>query len=97
MAIFGSATSTSLMSRGMSITTDLPIPSGTNWESASLAATWITGGEPRTMRGSAAGARPVAASPKAAIRAASSAVWISDVFPILVPSSAMFTSASSSW
>jgi hypothetical protein len=66
----------------MSITTDLPIPSGTNWEPLSLAATWITG-----PRGSAAGARPVAASPNAVIKASSSAVRISDVFPIFVPSS----------
>src|SRR5712692_2522260 len=80
LAIFGSATSTSLMSRGRSITTDVPIPSGTNWEPLSLAATWITG-----ARGSAAGARPVAANPKAVINATSSAVRISDVFPMFHP------------
>jgi len=35
--------------------------------------------------GSAAGARPVAARPKAAINATSNAVRMSDVSPILVP------------
>ncbi len=42
LAIFGSATSTSLMSRGRSMTTDLLTPrlTGCDWES--LAATWIS-------------------------------------------------------
>src|ERR1700684_4617161 len=43
LAIFGSATSTSLTSRGRSRTTDLPTPSGTKREVASLAAIATTG------------------------------------------------------
>src|SRR5262249_43970293 len=103
LAKLGSPTSTSLTSRGRSITTDLPIPSGTNWELASLPTTLITaapcslgiagagtaaepgaGAGVRT-RASAAGARPVAASPNAVINATSRAVRISDMFPMIGP------------
>src|SRR5215218_4987739 len=41
LANFGSATRTSLMSRGRSITTDLPMPSCTNREDESEPTTWI--------------------------------------------------------
>src|SRR5262249_35519997 len=85
--MLGSQTSTSLMSRGRSITTDLPPPSGRNWELASPPTTVITGVRapfPGTG-GSAAGAWPVAASPKAAINATSNATRMSDVFPMSGP------------
>src|ERR1700737_4777983 len=87
LAILGSATSTSLMSRGRSMTTDLPTPSGTNCEAASLATTLIAGarGSPN-IGGSAAGAQPVSARPIAAIKPKSSAVRISELFPISGPS-----------
>src|SRR5262249_43802786 len=80
LAVVGSATSTSLMSRGSSITTDLPTPSGTKREVASPATSWITGTD-----GSAAGAMPAAANPSAMIAATSSVVRISVAFAIKVP------------
>ena len=79
LAILGSATSTSLMSRGRSITTDLPIPSGTKRELASLPTSWITGG----VRESAAGARPVAANPNAMSTAISNVMRISVELPMV--------------
>ena len=87
------------MSRGRSITTDLPTPSGTNWELASLPTILITcaRGSPAAAGGSAAGARPVAAKPKAVSKATSKAVRISDVFPIVGPLIVTFISWSWSW
>ena len=83
LAIFGSATSTSLMSRGRSITTDLPTPSGTNAR-AGLAADDLD--HRRARLGRARRRAAGAASPTPARNAASEAVRISVVFPMsLVP------------
>src|SRR3977135_1078897 len=72
LAIFGSEINTSLMSRGRSITTDLPIPSRTKREVASLPTTWIT-----ASCGLAAAALSALATQSAAITGTSDAMPIS--------------------
>src|SRR5213079_3131931 len=58
LANFGSATSTSLMSRGRSITTDLPMPSCTKRDEESEPTTWIDPVCAAMPGGSAANAAP---------------------------------------
>src|SRR5437588_12756749 len=75
----GSATSTSLMSRGRSMTTDLPTPRGTKRALASLPTSSITGRFP-----SAAGDWCRAARKDAMVAMTSSVVRISVGFDIVV-------------
>src|SRR3982074_2867691 len=82
LAILGSAISTSLMSRGRSITTDLPTPSGMKREFRSLPTTSmplapVAGALTLPGRGSPAGGGSIATIPNVAINAASEVVRIS--------------------
>src|SRR5882762_11242084 len=69
------------MSRGRSITTDLPTPRGTKREVLSPATSWMTG-----VPCSAAGVCTVAMNPNAMIAAAICMVRISGTFGMMVPS-----------
>src|ERR1700694_5177176 len=83
LAILGSAISTSLMSRGKSITTDFPIPSGMKRAFRSLPTTSIPGALTAPARWSLAGVGPIATIPSVVIDAASDAVWIIVVLAML--------------
>src|SRR5690349_20609329 len=71
------------MSRGRSITTDLPTPSGMKWEVASLPTTSAAGTTGTLVRGSPAELGGAARSAIPAIRQASVAVRISVDFAML--------------
>src|SRR5450432_2580884 len=81
LAILGSAISTSLMSRGRSITTDFPTPSGMKRAFRSLPTTSIPGAAAAapTGRWSLAEVGPIATIPSAVIDVASAAVRVSIV------------------
>src|SRR3954447_7700887 len=76
LAILGSATSTSLTSRGKSMTTDLPTPIGTKRTVASLAAIVTTGARASVGAGAPAYAGIAVLAPSAPSRAAKLTVRI---------------------